>query len=117
MAKNFFSIAQVKSTPGSVVRAFRTNFDLTLKDLQTITGIDETNISAMENDKREIGLKSAILLSAVFGIDPEQILFPEGYERKALLAKIRQVVKNTKRIIGKKKPANISSRNHDKLSA
>ena len=103
MAKDFFSLDQVKSTPGSIVRAFRKNFDLTLKDLEKITGIDETNLSAMENDKREIGLKSAILLSAAFGIDPDQILFPEGYERKILSAKVRDVVKQTERIVRMKK--------------
>lgn len=103
MAKDFFSLDQVKSTPGSIVRAFRKNFDLTLKDLEKITGIDETNLSAMENDKREIGLKSAILLSAAFGIDPEQILFPEGYERETLSAKVKNVVKQTERIVRMKK--------------
>ena len=103
MAKDFFSLDQVRSTPGSIVRALRKNFDLTLKDLEKISGIDETNLSAMENDKREIGLKSAILLSAAFGIDPDQILFPEGYERKVLSAKVREVVKQTQRIVRMKK--------------
>ena len=103
MMKDFFSLAQVKSTPGSIVRAFRKNFDLTLKDLEKITGIDETNLSAMEHDKREIGLKSAILLSAAFGIDPDQILFPDGYERKTLAVKVRDVIKQTERIIKMKK--------------
>ncbi len=103
MAKDFFSLEQVQSTPGSIVRAFRKNFGLTLKNLEKVTGIDETNLSAIENNKREVGLKSAILLAAVFGIDPDQILFPNGYERKVLSAKVRDVVKQTERLVRLKK--------------
>ena len=43
--KNFFELPQVKATPGRVVRAFRTNFGLTLKELEQITGVSSTDLS------------------------------------------------------------------------
>lgn len=79
--KNFFDLKQVKATPGQVVRAFRTNFGLTLKELEQITSISQTNLSAVENDRVDIGVRRAVLLAAAFGIEPQQILFPYGYER------------------------------------
>lgn len=78
--KNFFDLKQTKTTAGGVIRAFRKNFKLTQQELSQITGIAETNISAIENDKIEIGIKRAALLAAAFGIDPSLILFPNGFE-------------------------------------
>ncbi len=79
--KNFFDLKQVKSTPGQVVHAFRTSFGLTLKELEQITGVSQTNLSAIENDRVDIGIRRSVLLAAAFGIEPQQILFPYGYER------------------------------------
>lgn len=79
--KNFFDLPQVKATPGQIVRAFRTNFGLTLKELEQITGINYTNLSAIEHDRVDVGVRRAVLLAAAFGIEPQQILFPQGYVR------------------------------------
>src|SRR6184192_652579 len=79
--KNFFDLEQVKATPGQVVRAFRTNFGLTLKELEEITGVSYPNLSAIEHDRLDVGVRRAVLLAAAFGIEPQQILFPQGYRR------------------------------------
>ena len=79
--KDFFDLPQVKSTPGQIVRAFRTNFCLTLRELEYVTGISYTNLSAIEHDRIEIGVRRAVLIAAAFGIDPGRILFPRGYLR------------------------------------
>ncbi len=79
--KNFFDLAQVKATPGRIVRAFRTNFGLTLKELEQITGVSYTNLSAIEHDRIDVGVRRAVLLAAALGIEPHQILFPQGYVR------------------------------------
>jgi transcriptional regulator with XRE-family HTH domain len=79
--KNFFDLPQVKATPGQIVRAFRTNFGLTLKELEQITSISYTNLSAIEHDRIDVGVRRAVLLAAAFGIEPQQILFPQGYVR------------------------------------
>ena len=79
--KSFFDLPQLKATPGKIVRAFRTNFGLTLKELEHITGISHPNLSAIEHDRVDVGVRRAVLLAAAFGIEPEQILFPHGYVR------------------------------------
>lgn len=78
--KNFFDLKQVETTPGGVIKAFRKNFNITQQELADITGIAETNLSAIENNKIEIGVKRAVFIAAALGIDPALILFPNGYE-------------------------------------
>jgi transcriptional regulator with XRE-family HTH domain len=79
--KAFSKVKKVVASPGQVVRAFRTSFGITLKELEEVTGISQTNLSAIENDRLDIGVRRTIRIAAAFGIDPEQILFPEGYRR------------------------------------
>lgn len=68
-------------TPGKVVRAFRRNFGFSIAKISRLTNIPASNLSAIENERLDIGVRRSVLLAAVFGIGPEQILFPEGYER------------------------------------
>ncbi len=78
--KNFFDLNLVEVTPGRVIKAFRKNFNITQQELAEVTGIAETNISAIENDKVEVGVKRAVLIAAALGINPSGLLFPHGYE-------------------------------------
>lgn len=102
--KNFSDLEQVKATPGQVVRAFRTNFDLTLKELEQITGVSYTNISAIEHDRVDVGVRRAVLLAAAFGIEPQQILFPQGYVRPDQ-PDVERVRTRAKRLLEKKRRA------------
>ncbi len=84
--KDLLDFLPTDSTAGSVIRAFRKNFKVTLKELGKLTGIPESNLSAIENDKVEIGVKRATLIGAALGISPESLLFPNGksqYEKEA----------------------------------
>ncbi len=78
--RNFFDLKFPKTTPGKVIRAVRKNFNITQQELAEVTGIAETNLSAIENDKIEIGVKRAVLIAAALGIGPSGLLFPNGYE-------------------------------------
>lgn len=100
--KNFFDLQQVKATPGQVVRAFRTNFGLTLKELEQITTVSYTNISAIEHDRIDVGVRRAVLLAAAFGIEPQQILFPQGYVRPDQ-HDVERVRTRAKRLLEKKR--------------
>ena len=80
MARIFFDLNQIKTTPGGVIKAFRKNFQITQQELAEVTGIAEANLSVIENDKIEIGVKRAVLIAAALGIDPSLILFPSGFE-------------------------------------
>ena len=63
-------------TAGEMIRAFRANWDVTLKELEGMTGIKSNNLSDMENDKKPIGLKSAIKIGTALGIMPQTLIFP-----------------------------------------
>ena len=102
--KNFFELEQVKATPGQVVRAFRKNFGLTLKELEQVTGVSYTNLSAIEHDRIDVGVRRAVLLAAAFGIDPQQILFPQGHVRPDH-RDAQRVRARAKRLIDKKRRA------------
>ena len=87
MARDFFEVSKVNSTAGSIIKAFRKNFKVTLKELSKLTGIPESNLSAIENERIDIGIRRATLISAAFGISPESLLFPNGkgqYEKEAV---------------------------------
>ena len=101
MAKDFFEICKVNSTAGSTIRAFRKNFKVTLKELSKVTGIPESNLSAIENERIDIGIRRATLIAAAFGISPESLLFPNGkgqYEKEAV-----QVRKAASKLIAAKR--------------
>lgn len=80
MAKDFLEVMdklmEHPSSSGSLVRAFRKKFKLTQKDLENITGISESNISAIEHDRVELGVKRAEMFAVVFGIHPSTLLYP-----------------------------------------
>lgn len=97
-------IGKVKgpSTPGSVIRAHRRNWKITLKELGEMTGIAESNLSLIENDKVEIGTRRASLIGAALGIDPAFILFPEGAEG-ALKKVIERVSKKASKLLAEKR--------------
>ncbi len=69
-----------KLTTGRVIQAKRKNFGITLDEVSQITGIDIGNLSAIENDKKQIGVKTATKIGFAVGLHPSTILFPDGYE-------------------------------------
>ena len=80
MARNFFDLKLKKTTAGEIIKAFRKNFKITQGELAKVTGIAETNLSAIENGKLEMGVKRAVLIATALGISPSQLLFPNGVE-------------------------------------
>ncbi len=102
--KSFWDLSLVNATPGQIVRAFRRNFGLTLKELEQVTGVSYTNLSAIENDRVDIGVRRAVLLAAAFGIEPQQLLFPAGYVRPEY-QDAEKVRVRAKRLLEKKRHA------------
>src|SRR5688500_9355389 len=98
--KDFFELTKNrKPTTGQVIRSFRTNFNFTPKEMGVLTGIAETNLSAIENDRVEIGPRRAARIAAVFGIDPSVLLFPSGLEDPEL----KDIAKASARLIERKR--------------
>lgn len=90
------------STSGSVIRANRRNWKITLKELSEMTGIAESNLSLIENDRVEIGTRRASLIGAALGIDPAFILFPEGSEGP-FKKEIERVSKKASKLLAEKR--------------
>lgn len=102
MEKSFREfLAELDSTPaspGKTVRAFRKNFEFTLKDVEEITNIKETNLSALENEKIEMTSFYAEKLAALFGVHPSIILYPTGWKKtndelSAISSKAQEVIR------------------------
>ena len=90
-----------KATSGLLARAFRKRMGLTQDELSEVTGIERTNISAIENDRIEMTKHYAEILGAALGLHPNELLYPEGdykMNRRAL-----EVQKKTKALLKKKK--------------
>ena len=67
-----------KLTTGKTLKAFRNRFGLTQKEVASAVGVSVSNLSALENDKRNIGAKLAGRFSVIYGVRVERLLFPNG---------------------------------------
>jgi len=62
------------TTPGKLVRAYRVRAGMTLVELARAVGTKYPNLSAMENDRRAVGLAMARKLGEVLGVDYRKFL-------------------------------------------
>ncbi len=69
-----------KLTTGKILKAFRHRFGLTQKEVAKAVDISESNLSALENDKRKIGAELAARFSVIYGARVERLLFPNGLQ-------------------------------------
>ena len=70
-----------------------------LKDVEAISGIRETHLSALENDNYELTKKYAEKLGATLGVHPTVLLFPEGYESSS---ELKAIEKRAKKLLATK---------------
>ena len=79
MKKNEFVKAKLhyKLTPGEALKTLRELQELSQNDLAKLTGISQSNISAIENDSRKIGRERAIVFAKALRVHPAVILFPD----------------------------------------
>jgi transcriptional regulator with XRE-family HTH domain len=68
---------------GEVIRMLRELKGWTQEELSRRCGISATNISALENERIEIGKRRAEQLAKAFKVHPAIIMFPE-YESAAI---------------------------------
>ena len=61
-------------TPGSAIKAYRTREELTQKDLAKKAGLKQGHLSAMEQNKRPIGLKVAKKLAKALRCDYRRLI-------------------------------------------
>ncbi len=77
-------------TTGSLIRARRLSLGLTQQDIADLTGMKTTFISSVENDRRSLGVHSALKLAVAIGLHPSTILFPNGVEMDSELKAIEK---------------------------
>ena len=89
------SIDKVKLTSGKILKALRVRFGYTQKDVSEAIGISTTNLSALENDNRNLGVELAAKFSVLYGTRIESLLFPNGLKSmkgyNSLLKKIEKL--------------------------
>ena len=97
--EKFFS--HKEDTAGKIIQSFLRNFKISQAELCAITGISEKYLSAVENDKRPIGLEVASKIAVFFNFDPTLLLFPGGLEE--LHAQYSDIQKQAKKLISEKR--------------
>lgn len=83
--KNDFVNAKVhvSITPGEAIKTIRELQGLSQNELATITGIAQSNISALENGSCQLGRDRAIALADALFVHPSVLLFPDYQSKKA----------------------------------
>lgn len=64
-------------TPGEAIRIVREMQGLSQNDLAKLTGISQSNLSALENGSRQLGRERAIILAKALRVHPAVLLFPD----------------------------------------
>ena len=67
----------VKMSPGEMLKTIRELQELSQKELAKLAGMTQSNISALENEVRQIGRERAIALARALKVHPAVILFPD----------------------------------------
>ncbi|HND86127.1 MAG TPA: helix-turn-helix transcriptional regulator [Pseudobdellovibrionaceae bacterium] len=98
--KNPLEVFRSATTSGSLVKSWRTNFEIPQEEMAFACGISQANLSAIENGRRDIGPRIALRLSAFMGISPEIILYPSGVEAEPEFIEVKKRKEKIKNIAG-----------------
>jgi len=77
--KNEFAKAKVHSeiSPGEALKMLRELQGLSQNNLEKMTGISQSNISAIENGSKQLGRERAIIFAKALRVHPAVLLFPD----------------------------------------
>lgn len=64
-------------SPGEMIRTLRELKEWSQLDMARETGISQTNISAIENGRVQIGKERAIVIAEALGVHPSSIMFSD----------------------------------------
>lgn len=64
-------------TPGEQVQKLRHSWGLTQIELSKLSGISQSNISAIEKNRIKLGRQRTVKLAKVLKVHPGDLLFPE----------------------------------------
>lgn len=63
-------------SPGDSIRILREICEWSQKELESRTGIPQTTISAIENNRQNLGVERTKVFARAFNVHPSVILFP-----------------------------------------
>ncbi|MBC7429845.1 MAG: helix-turn-helix transcriptional regulator [Bacteriovorax sp.] len=66
-----------------VLKGLRIKSGLSQDQLAELTGIQRSNLSALENDRTQFTSYYAEIFAAVFKVHPSDILYPNGHVKKS----------------------------------
>jgi transcriptional regulator with XRE-family HTH domain len=98
--KTPLEVFSVPTTTGQLVRAWRTNFEISQDDMSFACGISAANLSAIENDRREVGPRVALRLASFMGLAPDVILYPNGFESEPEFKEVQKRASKLKEMAG-----------------
>lgn len=77
--KRNFVKAKMRATvsPSKALKILREWQELSQADLAEITGVSQSNISAIENGSKQIGRERAIIFARALRVHPSVLLFPD----------------------------------------
>lgn len=64
-------------TPSEALKMVRELQGLSQNDLAKLTGMNQSNISALENNAKKIGRERAMVLAKALHVHPSVLLFPD----------------------------------------
>jgi transcriptional regulator with XRE-family HTH domain len=80
-----------RATAGEMLRALRKRDDLTLKEMEEITGIRDNNLSAIESGRIDMSQHYAEIFAVALDVHPTLFLYPNGtFEKTSELRKIEK---------------------------
>ena len=91
---------RITLTPGEVVKELRQKKGWTQSVLSEIVGIAVSNLSNIERNRSRLGEDRAIILAEALSVKPEFLLFPNGFERDDLKAKLSSIRKKLAKLEG-----------------
>lgn len=91
------------ATPSESVRIFRKGLGMTLKEVEEVTGIRESHLSAIENGKIEMTQHYAEVFAAAFGLHPTVFLYPRGQFKKS--KELAAIERRAKKYISRARPS------------
>lgn len=91
-----------ETTPSESVRIFRKGLGMTLKEVEEVTGIRESHLSAIENGKIEMTQHYAEVFAAAFGLHPTALLYPRGEFKKS--KQLESIERRARKYIARARP-------------
>lgn len=98
--KNPLDVFRSATSTGSLVKSWRTNFEVPQDEMAFACGISQANLSAIENGRREVGPRIALRLSAYMGLSPEIILYPNGFDAEPEFKEVKKRKEKIESIAG-----------------